>query len=58
MEYSNRKRTTRWAELLSIMEEVIPCDEWTAIIEPYYPSGKRGVEAILRIYLLANWFNL
>ena len=63
MEYGNRKRKTRRDEFLGIMEEVIPWDEWTAIVEPYYPSGKRGrpprgVETMLRMYLLANWFNL
>jgi IS5 family transposase len=45
------------------MEELIPWDEWTAVVEPYYPDGKRGrpprgVETMLRMYLLANWFNL
>ena len=34
-----------------------------ALVEPYYPTGKRGrpprgVETMLRMYLLANWFNL
>lgn len=63
IEYANRKRKTRRDEFLGIMEEVIPWDEWTALAEPYYPSGKRGrpprgVETMLRMYLLANWFNL
>lgn len=63
IEYENRKRKTRRDEFLAIMEEVIPWEEWTALVEPYYPSGKRGrpprgVETMLRMYLLANWFNL
>jgi IS5 family transposase len=63
IEYGNRKRTTKRDEFLSIMDEVIPWDEWMAAVEPYYPSGKRGrpprgVETMLRMYLLANWFNL
>lgn len=63
IEYSNRKRKTKREEFLEIMEEVIPWDEWTQVVEPYYPSGKRGrpprgVEIMLRMYLLANWFNL
>ena len=62
-EYANRKRKTKRDEFLEIMEEVIPWDEWTALVEPYYPSGKRGrpprgVETMLRMYLLANWFTL
>ncbi len=63
MEYENRKRKTKRDEFLGIMEEVIPWDEWCSVVEPYYPAGKRGrpprgVETMLRMYLLANWFNL
>ncbi len=63
IKYANRKRKTKRDEFLGIMEEVIPWDEWTALVEPYYPGGKRGrpprgVETMLRMYLLANWFNL
>ena len=63
MEYANRKRKTKRDEFLGIMEDVIPWDEWCGIVEPYYPAGKRGrrprgVEMMLRMYLLANWFDL
>lgn len=63
IEYANRKRKTKRDEFLEVMEEVIPWDEWTSIVEPYYPKGKRGrpprgVETMLRMYLLSNWFNL
>ena len=63
MEYGNRKRKTKREEFLAIMEEIIPWDEWTALVLPYYPAGKRGrpprgVETMLRMYLLQNWFNL
>lgn len=63
MEYANRKRRTKRDEFLEIMEEVIPWDEWTALVAPYYPDGKRGrptrgIETMLRMYLLANWFTL
>lgn len=62
-EYANRKRKTKREEFPAIMEEVIPWDEWTQVVEPYYPSGKRGrpprgVEIMLRMYFLANWFHL
>jgi len=54
MEYGNRKRETRRDEFLSIMEEVIPWEEWIVSVEPYYPRGKRGrpsrgVETMLRV---------
>ncbi len=42
-------------EILEIMEEIIPWEEWVAIIRPYYPTGKRGrphrSELMLRMYL-------
>jgi IS5 family transposase len=63
IEYSNRKRKTKREEFLEIMESVIVWEEWTELILPYYPSGKRGrptrgAEQMLRMYLLQNWFNL
>lgn len=63
LEYSGRKRKTRREEFLEIMEEIIPWDEWTGIILPHYPKGKRGrppkeIEVMLRMYLLQCWFNL
>ena len=63
MEYANRKRKTKRDEFLETMEELIPWDEWCAVVAPYYPNGKRGrptrgIETMLRMYLLANWFNL
>ena len=63
LEYSARKRKTRREEFLEIMEEIIPWDEWVDYIAPYYPNGKRGrppkgIEKMLRMYLLQCWFNL
>ena len=45
------------------MEEIIPWDSWIQIIAPYYPSGNhgrpvKGIETMLRMYLLQDWFNL
>lgn len=62
-EYSSRKKKTKREEFLEIMDEIIPWDEWVALIEPYYPTGKRGrppkgIEKMLRMYLLQCWFNL
>ena len=63
VEYCGRKRKTKREEFLEIMDEIIPWDEWVSIIVPYYPSGKRGrppkgIEKMLRMYLLQVWFNL
>lgn len=62
-EYSQRKRTTKREEFLENMEEIIPWEEWKEIIRPHYPDGKRGrapkgIELMLRMYLLQCWFNL
>lgn len=63
MEYSLRKRITKREEFLNIMEEIIPWAEWVELIRPHYPSGKRGrppkgIEKMLRMYLLQCWFHL
>jgi hypothetical protein len=63
MEYSLRKRTTKRDEFLDIMDEIIPWEEWVDLIKPHYFIGKRGrppkgIEKMLRMYLLQCWFNL
>ena len=63
LEYGLRKRVTKREEFLRVMDEIIPWDEWVAVIIPYYHKGERGrppmgVEKMLRMYLLQCWFNL
>jgi len=62
-EYSGRKRITKREEFLKTMNEIIPCTKWVEKIRPFYPSGKRsrpvrGIELMLRMYLLQIWFGL
>jgi len=57
------RKTTRKAEFLSRMDTLVPWSEFCAVIEPYYPkagNGRRpiGLERMLRMYCIANWFNL
>jgi len=57
MEYAGKKKQTRRDRFLQQMEKMIPWQEWVALIEPYYPAGKRGrrpigCERMLRLYLL------
>jgi IS5 family transposase len=45
------------------MDEIIPWQEWVELIRPYYFKGERGrlprgIELMLRMYLLQIWFNL
>ena len=63
MEYSGRKKVTQKEKFLQTMNKIIPWDEWVMKIQPYYPNGKRGrpprgIEVMLRMYLLQIWFNL
>ena len=63
LEYANRKRKTKKEEFLRMMNEIIPWEAWIEMIRPYYPNGKRGrpvrgIEIMLRMYLLQIWFSL
>ena len=56
-------KKTRRVAFLEEMNEVVPWGELCALIEPHYPKpgGGRppiGVERMLRIYFLQQWFNL
>ena len=51
---------THKKEFLSQMEQLIPWDEWAAMIKPCYYKGERGnkpydLELMLRIYVLQIW---
>ena len=63
IEYDSRKRKTKREEFLEMMDKIIPWDKWVSMIEPHYPSGKRGrptkgIETMLRMYFLQIWFSL
>src|SRR5437762_9149560 len=56
-------KVTRRAEFLAEMERVVPWLALCALIEPFYPKPGNGrppvgVERMLRIYFLQQWFNL
>ena len=56
-------KKTKRALFLEEMEQVVPWGELGALIEPYYPKAGKGrppvgVERMLRIYFLQQWFNL
>ena len=62
-EYDNRKRLTKREKFLEIMDDLIPWNEWIDLIVPHYPNGKRGrpprgIDTMLRMILLQDWFNL
>ena len=56
-------KVTRRERFLAAMNAVIPWRRLLAVIEPYYPragAGRQplGLEKMLRIYFLQQWFNL
>jgi IS5 family transposase len=56
-------KKTRRAIFLEEMEQVVPWQQLCALIEPHYPKSGNGrppvgVERMLRIYFLQQWFNL
>jgi IS5 family transposase len=56
-------RATRKAAFLARMEMLVPWAAFCALIEPHYPKTGNGrppvgLERMLRMYLVANWFNL
>ena len=62
-EYAGKKKSTRRERFLGEMEKVVPWKELEALIEPFYPKGERGrppigIERMLRIYFLAQWYGL
>jgi len=67
IEYASRKRTSRREEFLRKMDKLIPWAELVAVIQPYYypdyyltKRGRppRGIEPMLRMYFLQQWYNL
>ena len=61
--FERYSKKTRRAAFLEEMEQVVPWAELCRLIEPYYPkagNGRQpvGVERMLRIYFLQQWFNL
>ena len=61
--WSQKGKVTRRERFLAEMDAVIPWAQLLALIEPYYPKAGRGrqplgLEKMLRIYFLQQWFNL
>src|SRR5262249_12090910 len=61
--WSQKGKVTRRERFLAEMDAVIPWAKLRALIEPYYPKARRGrqplgLEKMLRIYFLQQWFTL
>ena len=56
-------KTTRKAAFVARMDKLMPWDALLALIEPHYPKAGNGraprsMSSMLRMYCIANWFNL
>ena len=56
-------RKSKREQFLDAMEQVVPWRELQALVEPHYPKGEKGrppvgLEIMLRVYFLQQWFNL
>jgi IS5 family transposase len=64
MAWAQKGKVTRREQFLAEMDAVIPWAALTALVAPHYPKvagrGRRplGLEKMLRIYFLQQWFNL
>jgi len=61
--FEQYRKQTRRGLFLEEMEQVVPWSELCALIEPHYPkvgNGRPpvGLERMLRLYFLQQWFNL
>lgn len=64
MAWAQKGKVTRRERFLAEMDTVIPWAQLIALVEPHYPKaegrGRKpvGVEKMLRIYFLQQWFDL
>ncbi len=63
MAWNGKGKVTRRERFLAEMDAVIPWPRLLKLIEPHYPkagNGRQplGLEKMLRIYFLQQWFNL
>ena len=61
--FEKHSRATRKGAFLARMEVLMPWAAFCALIDPYYPKAGNGrppvgLERMLRMYFVANWFNL
>jgi IS5 family transposase len=63
MAWNGKGKVTRRERFLGEMDAVIPWPRLVRLIEPHYPKAGQGrqplgLEKMLRIYFLQQWFNL
>ena len=63
LDHRNKKKRTKRDKFLAEMDQVVPWAQLMALIAPHYPkagNGRRpyGLEVMLRIYFLQQWYQL
>ena len=58
-----KQKTTRREKFLAGMEAAVPWAKLLAVVEPFYPAGRRGrpplgLERMRRVYFLQQWYGL
>ena len=61
--FEKHRKVTRRAQFLAEMNQVAPWSRLLSLIEPHYPKAgngrpPKGLEIMLRMYILQQWFNL
>src|SRR5436190_7032382 len=61
--FTNKKKKTRREEFLEEMDQVVPWPQLLKVIRKHYPKAGNGrpplgLEKMLRIYFMQQWFNL
>lgn len=61
--YAHKKKQTRREKFLAEMEQTVPWQKLLKVVEPHYPKAGQGrpplgLEKMLRVYFLQQWFNL
>ena len=61
--FDAHSKTTRKASFLARMDKLMPWSALQSLIEPHYPKAGNGrpprsMQTMLRMYCVANWFNL
>jgi len=61
--FEKYRKPTKRELFLAEMEQIVPWKELCALLEPFYPKEGKGrppigLERMLRIHFLQNWFNL
>jgi len=62
-QYEQYRRPTRRDAFLATMEQIVPWSQLCEVIEPHYPKPGNGrppvgLERMLRMYFVQQWFNL